>query len=130
MNTKAQMKNLNSETFLQFKDYVRQSRSFAVTGLTSFLRVLLVKTAIETSKKKFLLITSTEQNALKFQNDFKKAFDIESQILPFQDVSVYEGITPNLYEYSEQIKILRQESKNVRISYRSIFRQARSSDLS
>ena len=109
MNTKAQMKNLNSEKFIQFKDYIRQSRSFAVTGLTSFLRILLVKTAIETSNKKFLLITSTEQNALKFQNDFKKAFDIESQILPFQDVSVYEGITPNLYEYSEQIKILREK---------------------
>ena len=100
---------LSGENFLEFRDYVKKSWSFAVTGLTSLLRLLLVKNAKEYSKKKILLVTSTEQNALKFQNDFKKGFDIDAALIPFQNISMYEGISPNLYEYSEQIKILRQK---------------------
>ena len=63
---------LSSENFLEYRDYVKKSWSFAVTGLTSVLRLLLVKSALEYSKKKVLFVTSTEQNALKFQNDFNK----------------------------------------------------------
>ena len=100
---------LSGENFLEFRDYVKKSWSFAVTGLTSLLRLLLVKNAKEYSKKKILLVTSTEQNALKFQNDFKKGFDIDAALIPFQNISMYEGISPNLYEYSEQIKILRKK---------------------
>lgn len=100
---------LSNEKFLQYRDYVKFSRSFAVTGLTSVLRLLLVKNAKDFSKKKILFITSTEQNALKFQNDFKKAFNIDASILPFQNISMYESVSPNLYEYAEQIKILRSQ---------------------
>ena len=100
---------LSGENFLEFRDYVKKSWSFAVTGLTSLLRLLLVKNAKEYSKRKILLVTSTEQNALKFQNDFKKGFDIDAALIPFQNISMYEGISPNLYEYSEQIKILRKK---------------------
>ncbi len=100
---------LSGEKFLEFRDYVKKSWSFAVTGLTSLLRLLLVKNARDYSKKKILLVTSTEQNALKFQNDFKRGFDIDAALIPFQNISMYEAISPNLYEYSEQIKILRQK---------------------
>ncbi len=100
---------LSGEKFLEFRNYVKKSWSFAVTGLTSILRLLLVKNALEYSKKKILLVTSTEQNALKFQNDFKKGFEIDAALIPFQNISMYEGISSNLYEYSEQIKILRQK---------------------
>ena len=100
---------LSGEKFLEYRDYVKKSWSFAVTGLTSLLRLLLVKNARDYSKKKILLVTSTEQNALKFQNDFKKGFDIDAALIPFQNISMYEGVSPNLYEYFEQIKILRQK---------------------
>ena len=100
---------LSSENFLEYRDYVKKSWSFAVTGLTSLLRLLLVKNAREYSKKKILLVTSTEQSALKFQNDFKKGFDINAALLPFQNISMYEGVSPNLYEYFEQVKILRSK---------------------
>lgn len=100
---------LSSENFLEYRDYIKKSRSFAVTGLTSILRILLIKLASEISNKKLLVITSTEQNALKFQNDLKKAFDIDSELLPFQNISMYETVSPNLYEYSEQIRILRSK---------------------
>ena len=100
---------LSGEKFLEYRDYVKKSWSFAVTGLTSLLRLLLVKNARDYSKKKILLVTSTEQNALKFQNDFKRGFDIDAALIPFQNISMYEGVSPNLYEYFEQIKILRQK---------------------
>ena len=100
---------LSGEKFLEYRDYVKKSWSFAVTGLTSLLRLLLVKNARDYSKKKILLVTSTEQNALKFQNDFKRGFDIDAALIPFQNISMYERVSPNLYEYFEQIKILRQK---------------------
>jgi len=99
----------SSENFLEYRDYVKKSRSFAVTGLTSILRILLVKIAKDVSKKKILLVTSSEQTALKFQNDFKRLFDLDSALIPFQNISMYETVSPNLYEYSEQIRILRSQ---------------------
>ena len=99
---------LSSEKFLEYRDYVKKSRSFAVTGLTSVLRLLLIKITSEISKNKVLVITSTEQSALKFQNDLKKAFNLNSELIPFQNISMYETVSPNLYEYSEQIRILKK----------------------
>ena len=64
---------LSGEKFLEYRDYVKKSWSFAVTGLTSLLRLLLVKNARDYSKKKILFVTSTEQNALKF---FPKYFNV------------------------------------------------------
>ena len=88
---------LSSEKFLEYRDYVKKSRSFAVTGLTSVLRLLLIKITSEISKNKVLVITSTEQSALKFQNDLKKAFNLDSELIPFQNISMYETVSPNLY---------------------------------
>lgn len=96
----------SSEKFLEFRDYVKKSWSFTVTGLTSLLRLMLIKNVREVSKKKILLVTSSEQNALKFQNDLKCAFGINSSLIPFQNISMYEGVSQNLYEYAEQVKIL------------------------
>ena len=100
---------INCEKLSQYKDLVKKNRSFAVTGLTSILRLLLTKTTFEVSKKKVLLITSTEQNALKFQNDFKNIYNLETSIIPFQNISMYESISQNLYEYAQQISILREK---------------------
>ena len=101
------------DKFLEFKKYINKSRSFAVTGLTSVLRLLLVKLIRKFSEKKILFITSGEQSALKYQNDLKKLFDIDASIFPFQNVSMYESVSQNLYEYAEQIKILRNKPEIV-----------------
>lgn len=101
------------DKFLEFKKYINKSRSFAVTGLTSVLRLLLVKLIRKFSEKKILFITSGEQSALKYQNDLKKLFDIDTSIFPFQNVSMYESVSQNLYEYAEQIKILRNRPEIV-----------------
>lgn len=80
-----------------------------MTGLVTMLRMLLVQKAHEISKKKILFVTSTEQNALRYQNDFKKAFGLETSLLPLQNISMYESVASNVYDYAEQVKILREQ---------------------
>lgn len=96
----------NNKNYLTLKKYAENSKSFTVTGLTSFLRNLLLQKISEASQKKLIFITSSEQNALKYQNDLKIAFDLDSEILPYQNVSPYETLSPNLYDYAKQIEIL------------------------
>ena len=85
----------NDENYFLFERYLKKSFSFAVTGLTTLLRLLLVQKIRKITDKKILLITSTEQNALKYQNDLLKAFDVQSSLIPFQNISMYESISPN-----------------------------------
>lgn len=96
----------NNKIFPRFNRNLKTSKSFAVTGLTSFLRLLLVQKIAELSHKKVLFITASEQNSLKYQNDLKIAFGINAEVLPYQNVSLYEGVSPNLYDYSKQLDIL------------------------
>lgn len=100
--------NLENEIYLRFQHLVKTGCSFSVTGLITVLRLFLLKKISEISKKKVLFITSTEQNALKYQNDLKRAFEVEAELLPFQNISMYETILQNGYEYAEQVRILRE----------------------
>ena len=95
-----------NESYQSFKHNVQAKISFAVTGLVTLLRLLLIQKTHEISKKKILVITSTEQNALKYQNDLKKAYGVEAELLPFQNISMYESVTANVYDYAEQLRIL------------------------
>lgn len=96
----------NDMNYALFERYLAKSFSFAVTGLTTILRLLLIQKIQKITDKKILVITSTEQNALKYQNDLKKAFGVESDLLPFQNISMYESVPPNRYDYAEQVRIL------------------------
>ena len=98
---------VKSEKFNLFERMISCSQSFAVTGLTSILRLLLITKIKKISEKKLLIITSSEQNAIKYKNDFKRGFDLETELLPFQNISMYETVNPNRYDYAEQIRILR-----------------------
>ena len=89
-----------------FRQKTKDNKSFAVTGLTSVLRLFLLSKIKNYSKKKVLFITSTEQNALKYQSDLISGFDLKAFVMPFQNISMYETVSPNLYDYSEQIQIL------------------------
>ena len=101
------------ENYALFERYLSRSQSFSVTGLTTILRLLLIDRIKKISKKKVLVITSTEQNALRYQNDLKKAFDLEAKLLPFQNISMYEAVSPNRYDYAEQIRILQDKPELV-----------------
>lgn len=99
-------------SFSDFNQYSKLKRStvngksFVITGLTSFSRLLALNELSEISDKKILFITADEQDALRYQNDLKTLFDKDSQLLPFQNLSFYETMLPNLYDYASQIKIL------------------------
>ena len=96
----------NDENYFLFERYLKKSVSFAVTGLTTLLRLFLVDKIRNITGKKLLFITSTEQNALKYQNDLFKAFGLKSELFPFQNISMYETVQPNRYDYAEQMRIL------------------------
>ena len=92
--------------FSEFEKNVKTSKSFVVTGLTTFLRLYLVHLLARKCGKKVLFITSTEQTALRYQSDLRSFFDLRSDILPYQNSSMYEPVPSNIYDYSSQINIL------------------------
>ena len=98
-----------NESYQSFKHDVLAKMSFAVTGLVTLLRLLLIQKTHKISKKKVLVITSTEQNALKYQNDLKKAYGVDASLLPLQNISMYESVSSNVYDYAEQLKILMEK---------------------
>src|SRR5574344_42009 len=97
------------------KKYISTEKSFLVTGLTSFVRLFLTDNFTKISDKKFLFITSNEQNCLKYQKDLKKAFNLNCEIFPAQEISMYENLDRNFYDYAKQIEIL-SEKPNIVIS--------------
>jgi len=95
-----------SSFFDTFASNIKRGKSFTLTGLTAFSRLLLIKYIRKLSNKKILFITSTEQNALRYSADLENLFELEAVTLPYQNISPYEGVNINLYDYQKQIKIL------------------------
>ena len=92
--------------FSEFNSNIKHSKSFVATGLTTFLRLLLVSEIAQKLEKKVLFITSTEQSALKYQSDLKSFFELRSEIFPYQNSSMYETVPLNVYDYSSQVNLL------------------------
>lgn len=99
----------NNENYALFERFLAKSFSLAATGLTTILRLLLITKIRKITDKKVLFVTSTEQNALRYQNDLLKAFGEKSDLLPFQNISMYETVSPNRYDYAEQYRILNEK---------------------
>ena len=99
----------NNENYALFERFLAKSFSFAATGLTTILRLLVITKIRKITDKKVLFVTSTEQNALRYQNDLLKAFGEKSDLLPFQNISMYETVSPNRYDYAEQYRILNEK---------------------
>ena len=114
------MKIENSAIFNEFESYIKQGRSFGVTGLTSFLRMLSIKKILTSSKKKILFVTSTEQTALKYQNDLSEFFGLTPDVFPYQSGSVYEPVSSNMYDYAKQIGILQSKPDLVIVPVKSL----------
>ena len=103
------MKLEKASFFQDFQRNINKQKSFTLTGLTSFSRLLLLKYIKEISGKKVLFITSTEQVALRYKTDLEKIFELSSSILPYQNISCYETVQNNLYDYEKQISVLRSK---------------------
>lgn len=100
----------NNENYALFENYLAKKFSFAITGLTTILRLLLITKIKKITDKKILFVTSNEQNALRYQNDLEKAFGVKSELLPFQNISMYETVSPNRYDYAEQYRVLTEKT--------------------
>ena len=99
----------NNENYALFENYLAKKFSFAITGLTTILRLLLITKIKKITDKRILFVTSNEQNALRYQNDLEKAFGVKSELLPFQNISMYETVSPNRYDYAEQYRVLTEK---------------------
>ncbi len=100
------MKLENCSFFDKFVRNVKKGKSFTLTGLTTFTRLLVLNYVQKLSDKKVLLITSTEQSALRYSADLERLFNLESETIPYQNTSPYEAVVNNLYDYSKQINVL------------------------
>ena len=96
----------NTNFYSRFANNIKKTKSFTITGLTMFSRLLLVKYIKDISKKKILFITSSEQAALKYKVDFEKIWNVESSLIPYQNHSLYEAIQGNIYDYQKQVNVL------------------------
>ena len=82
------MKLDKSSFYDSFVYNLKKQKSFTLTGLTSFSRLLLLKYIKEITGKKVLFITSTEQASLRYSVDYEKLFDEEI----LQEVHHYRGV--------------------------------------
>ena len=85
---------------------IKKQKSFTLTGLTSFSRLLLLNYIYKLSGKKILFITSTEQAGVKYESDLERLFNLNAESIPFQNISPYETLPGNIYDYQKQISIL------------------------
>lgn len=110
----------NNSIFQEFESFIKLSKSFCVTGLTSFLRMLAIKKILSCSNKKILFVTSTEQTALRYQNDLSEFFGLNPDIFPYQSTSVYEPVDSNTYDYAKQVTILMSQPDLVIMPVKSL----------
>lgn len=110
----------NNSIFQEFESFIKLSKSFCVTGLTSFLRMLAIKKILSCSNKKILFVTSTEQTALRYQNDLSEFFGLNPDIFPYQSSSVYEPVDSNTYDYAKQVNILMSQPDLVIMPVKSL----------
>ena len=80
------------------------------SGLVNTLKTILLA---KMNYKKTFFIVSSEQKALQFQSDLQNLFNINAHIFPAQEISPYEMLDRNKFQYSEQIKTVTKEPKLV-----------------
>ena len=103
------MKLEHASFFDSFVRNIKKQKSFTITGLTTFSRLLLLDYIYKLSGKKVLFVTSSEQSALKYSADLERIFNLEASTIPYQNISPYETVAGSLYDYEKQINVLLQE---------------------
>ena len=99
---------------------IQTGKNYTFTGLTSFSRLLLAKFIQEITDKKVLFITSTEQAALKYCTDMTRVFGIKPEIMTYANISPYETLQQNLYDYQKQVKVLHSKPDFVIMAVKAI----------
>ena len=114
------IKKLNDTTSEKVRALLKKGNSFALSGITNSAKlVLLSQMALE--GKKLLFVVDSEQLALKFRNDLKIFLDKEVFIFPYQDCSIYDTNSKNLYKYAAQADIINNLKDIVIIPSKALF---------
>lgn len=117
------IKNLKCDYLEKVRALFKKNTSFAMSGLTNCSKLFLIYQFSIFQDKNIIFITDSEQSALKYQNDLKVLFDFEPVIFPYQDGSIYDANSKNLYKYARQISILSnaKDSKVIIVPIKALF---------
>ena len=96
------------------------------SGLVNTLKTVLLA---KLNYKKAFFIVSTEQKALQYKTDLGNIFGIDAHIFPSQEISPYEMLDRNKFQYSEQIKTILNEPKIVIAPVKSLLERFPSKDF-
>ncbi len=80
-------------------------KNLLLQGVLSPVDLFLIKDIIHKGKK-VLFVVSDDQTALKYQKDFSNLLNIETEVLPSQEISFYSELDKNYYIYNEQVNII------------------------
>ncbi|MCD7779515.1 MAG: transcription-repair coupling factor [Candidatus Gastranaerophilales bacterium] len=106
------IKNIKCEYTEKITALLKKHVSFALSGITNSAKIIILAQLLLKNKQKIIFISESEQIALKYQNDLKNLFGVNAVIFPYQDGSIYDVNSKNLYKYSNQIKILQNQNEN------------------
>lgn len=106
------IKNLKCKYSEEIAALLKKRISFAMSGITNCSKLFILADFLLKNNKKLVYIVETEQAALKYCNDLKKMFNIDAIIFPYQDGSIYDTNSKNLYKYAKQINILNSALSN------------------
>lgn len=106
------IKNLKCKYSEEIAALLKKRISFAMGGITNCSKLFILADFLLKNNKKLVYIVETEQAALKYCNDLKKMFNIDAIIFPYQDGSIYDTNSKNLYKYAKQINILNSALSN------------------
>ncbi len=115
------------EFFDKIKRFIKTGKSFAINSVSKICKVFLLH--YFSKNKKILLITDTEQTAIKYKNDLKTLFDTDAAIFPYQDNGMYDATVPNIYKYAEQISVLRNDAQIILMPLRAAFEKFPTNDF-
>ncbi len=107
------VKNIKCEYSEKINALLAKKTSFLVSGVTNCAKLFIIAQLLIKNKKKLIFIVESEQDALKFQNDIKKLFNKNALIFPYQDGSIYDSNSKNLYKYTGQIQILNNKEADI-----------------
>ena len=111
------IKSNKCKNFEKINALLKKKVSFAISGITNCAKLI----TLAQLNKKIIFVTETEQTALKYQNDLKTLFNINAEIFPYQDGSIYDTNSKNLYKYSKQIQILNNPNDIVIVPQKALF---------
>ena len=106
------IKNLKCKYSEEIAALFKKRVSFAMSGITNCSKLFILADFLLKNNKKLVYVVETEQTALKYFNDLKKMFNIDALVFPYQDGSIYDTNSKNLYKYAKQINILNNEKPN------------------